>query len=99
MDQEKVRREEEEEQVRQLQRQLLTSRKEFEELRLQNEKALEAMRDAFQQQLIDSEPDHGFQGVKNKKNKSPPKAKKPANPGETEVEELVRVINDPTLPK
>ena len=87
MDQEKVRREEEEEQVRQLQRQLETSRKEFEELRRQNEQALEAMRDAFQQQIIDSEPDQGFQPVNNRKKKSPPKVDKPANP-------LARPISD-----
>ena len=56
------------------------------------------MRDALQQQLIDSEPDQGFQPVNNRKKKSPPKVNKPVNPLEREVDDLTRVINDPTLP-
>merc|ERR1711911_210832 len=97
--QEKIRQEKEEEQLRELQRQLTTNRKQFEDLRLENKRALGAMRDALQQQIIDSEPDQGFQPVNNRKKKSPFKVNKPANPLEREVNDLTRVINDPTLPK
>ena len=65
--------------VRELQQQLALSRKQFEELRLENEKLLEKMRDSLQQQIIDNEPDDDCQPAlnNNQKKKTPSKSMRP----------------------
>ena len=102
---ENQRRQEEEAHVRELQQQLALSRKQFEEMRSENERMLERMRDSLQQQIIDSEPNDDFQPVLNRsqKRKTPPKSVRPPrqsrNPFAQEVNDLADIINDPTLPK
>ena len=102
---ENYRRQEEAAHVRELQQQLALSRKQFEEMRLENERMLERMRDSLQQQIIDSEPNDDFQPVLNRsqKRKTPPKSVRPPrqsrNPFAQEVNDLADIINDPTLPK
>ena len=91
--------------MRELQQQLALSRKQFEELRLENEKLLEKMRDSLQQQIIDNEPDDDFQPAlnNNQKKKTPSKSMRPPkasrNPFAQEAEDLAAIIDDPTLPK
>ena len=59
------RKQKEDTQVRELQQQLALSRKQFEEMRSENEKMLESMRDSLQQQIIDSEHNDDLRPILN----------------------------------
>ena len=91
----------EERQMRELQQKREEMRREFEQLRLENEKVLESMRDTLQQQRIDSGPTDDSNQVppRGRKGQSPRQPRPPHNPFNDEADDLVRIINDSTMPK